>query len=203
VETLPVPGLNAPELFVMLRKLYLNEIAGEAAIENKTSAASSSIPTDPGSSRFTKTAARAHRIENWIVAVVIVASAIAAWVHIRSTTIWYDEALTLLVTSGHGTLDWPLGMQQFKPTANLTKILSELYRYDVHPPLYFWTLAIWRVVFGGSLEAARWMSALFTLATLGLMYRYAVEIGTRWPSAPVIIYAASSAGLRYAYNARS
>jgi hypothetical protein len=158
---------------------------------------------EAGTSGLQEIATPRHGVENWIVALVVLASGIAALIHIQSTTIWYDEALTLLVTSGHGTLDWAIGMQQFKPTANLSKILSELYRYDVHPPLYFWTLAIWRVVFGGSLEAARWLSALFTLATLGLMYRYAIEIGIRWPSAPVVIYAVSSAGLRYAYNARS
>jgi Dolichyl-phosphate-mannose-protein mannosyltransferase len=136
------------------------------------------------------------------VVAVAVAFAIAAWIHIRSASIWYDEAITLLTTSGHATLDWSLGMQQFKPSANLIKILSDLYKYDVHPPLYFWTLAIWRVLFGGSLEIARWLSAVFTLGSLGILYRYAIETGVRWPSFPVILYALSAAGLRYAYNAR-
>jgi hypothetical protein len=162
----------------------------------------SSIHPDSGSSQLARTAAQPRRAENWVVAVVIGASAIAAWLHIRSTTIWYDEAITMLTTSGHARPDWSLGMEQFKPTANLIQILSDLYTRDVHPPIYFWTLAIWRVLFGGSLEVARVMSALFILATLGLLYRYSIEARMRWPWAPIIIYALSGAGLRYAYNAR-
>jgi 4-amino-4-deoxy-L-arabinose transferase-like glycosyltransferase len=145
---------------------------------------------------------RSRPIENWIVLATLVASAVVAWWHIRSVTIWYDEAITLLTTSGHAIPDWSLGMQQFKPSADLPKILSDLYKYDVHPPLYFWTLAIWRVLFGGSLDVARALSALFTLGSLALLYRYAIEVGIRWPSVPVVIYALSAAGLRYAYNAR-
>jgi hypothetical protein len=160
------------------------------------------VRTDSVSPPPPKIAARAHPIENWIVAAVIVASVVVAGIHIGSTSIWYDEAITLLTTSGHATPDWPLGLLQFKPTANLVKILAQLYTDDVHPPLYFWTLAIWRVLFGGSLEVARWMSTLFALATLGMLYRYSIEIGMRWPSLPVIIYAVSAVGLRYAYNAR-
>ena len=72
----------------------------------------------------------------------------------------------------------------------------------MHPPLYFWALAIWRLLLGSSLEVARIFSALFTLATLTLLYRYAVGLGLRWPCVPVVIYAVSAAGLRYAYNAR-
>ena len=146
---------------------------------------------------------RPQPIENWIVVLTIVASAVVAWLHIRSGSIWYDEALTLLMTSGRATLeDWSLGMGQFKPTANLFKILSQLYTYDVHPPLYFWLLAVWRVLLGSSLEVARMFSAFFTLAVLALLYRYAVGLGLRWPCVPVVVYAASAAGLRYAYNAR-
>ena len=145
---------------------------------------------------------RGRPIENGIVVVTLLVSTVVAWVHIRSTSIWYDEGLTLLMTSGRATLDWSLGMKQFHPTANLLKILSQLYTYDVHPPLYFWALAIWRLLLGSSLEVARIFSALFTLATLTLLYRYAVGLGLRWPCVPVVIYAVSAAGLRYAYNAR-
>ena len=158
--------------------------------------------SDPEGSRSQKVALHARTIENCFVAAVVIASAIVARTHIWSTTIWYDEAITLLTTSGHATTDWSLGMQQFKPTANLITILLQLYGQDVHPPLYFWTLAIWRVLFGASLEVARWLSTLFALATLGLLYRYAIEIRMRWSSLPVIIYAVSAVGLRYAYNAR-
>jgi hypothetical protein len=86
----------------------------------------------------------------------IVASALMAWIHLRSASIWYDEVITLLTTSGHANA------RLVAPTANLVKIVSDLYTRDVHPPLYFCTLAISRMIFGGSLEATRALSALFT-----------------------------------------
>jgi len=137
-----------------------------------------------------------------MVFAAIAAAAIVAWWHCRSITIWYDEAITLLTTSGHAVPDWTLGMEEFRPTGNLLKILLDLYNHDVHPPLYFWTLALWRVLFGGSLEIARALSALFTLATVGLLYRYAALTKIRWAFVPAVLYALSAAGLRYAYNAR-
>jgi Dolichyl-phosphate-mannose-protein mannosyltransferase len=174
----------------------------EAEIENTMEAGLEPAKADAKTVWSETRVVRSRPIENWIVLATLVASAVVAWWHIRSVTIWYDEAITLLTTSGHAIPDWSLGMQQFKPSADLPKILSDLYKYDVHPPLYFWTLAIWRVLFGGSLDVARALSALFTLGSLALLYRYAIEVGIRWPSVPVVIYALSAAGLRYAYNAR-
>ena len=144
-----------------------------------------------------------RNIQPWILAAAVLGSLIAAWIHIRSTTIWYDEAITLLITSGHAFFDPSLGSHQFQPTANLLEILRQLFRHDVHPPLYFWTLAIWRLIFGRSLEVARALSAAFTVATLVLLYRYAEKLGARWPGVPPVVYALSAVGLRYAYNARS
>ena len=145
---------------------------------------------------------RAHKLELWIVAVTMIAASFAALVHLRTSSIWYDEAITMLTTSAHAQLDWTLGLQQFKPSANLVKITRELYEQDVHPPLYFWTLALWRVAFGESLEVARALSALFTLGTLWLLYRLGREFEMKWPWVPTVMYAASAVGLRYAYNAR-
>ncbi len=137
-----------------------------------------------------------------MVLAAIIISLVSATIHLRSSSIWYDEAITMLTTSGHAQLNWALGLAQFKPSANLTKIVSELYEQDVHPPLYFWTLALWRVAFGESLEIARALSALFILGTLGLLYRLALDLRLRWAPIPVVVYALSAVGLRYAYNAR-
>jgi hypothetical protein len=141
-------------------------------------------------------------LEHWFVALVIVCAAISACVHLLQASIWYDEAITLLTTSGHAKLDWSLGLWQFNPTLNLKRIVVDLYEQDVHPPLYFWTLAIWRTVFGSSLEVARAFSALLILASLGLLYRLARDCGMRRPWIPIAVYAASSAGMWYAYDAR-
>jgi hypothetical protein len=46
------------------------------------------------------------------------------------------------------------------------------------------------------------LSVLFSVATLALIYRYAKSAKVRLASVPVLVYAVSSGGIRYAYNAR-
>ena len=158
-----------------------------------------------GSSKSQKTSRlrQAARLKAPDITLIIIACfAFIAGYHIWHASIWYDEAITLLTTSGHANLDWALGLEQFKPSANFARILSDLYTQDVHPPLYFWALAMWRVIFGGSLEAARCLSALFMMGTLGLLYGVARDMRMRRPWIPMAILAASSAGTWYAYDAR-
>ena len=104
----------------------------------------SRVLSDPGltlpASDRTKTATLAHLAEPFVVLLLVVGTAVAAWVHLRNSSIWYDEAVTLLTTSGHAELEGSRGLSQFMPSANLGKILIDLYHRDVHPPLYFWTL---------------------------------------------------------------
>jgi hypothetical protein len=152
--------------------------------------------------RYIRTAMDTHTAGLCIVLATLIGSAIVASIHLHDSSIWYDEAITLLTTSGHAKLNWALGMAQFKPSANFSNIVSELYQQDVHPPLYFWTLALWRVAFGQSLEVARSLSAVFTLGTLWLLYQVGKHWVMKWAYVPVVLYAVSSVGLRYAYNAR-
>src|SRR6516225_6097207 len=173
---------------------------------NQAAAGPSRVLSDPGlrlpASDTTKTPTLAHLAEPFVVLLLIVGAAVAAWVHLRSSSIWYDEAVTLLTTSGQAKLEWSRGLSQFTPSANLGKILIDLYHRDVHPPLYFWTLALWRVLLGESLEVTRALSALFTVATLALIYRYARSAKVRLAWLAILVYAVSSVGVRYAYNAR-
>jgi hypothetical protein len=140
--------------------------------------------------------------QRYILIATILISTVLAMVHLFRSSIWYDEAITLLTVSGHAGLNWSLGLEQFHPSANFAQIVRELYQQDVHPPLYFWTLALWRVLLGDSLEIARALSVLFTVGTLWLIYRYAIELELQWPALPAPLYALSAVGLRYAYNAR-
>ena len=96
-----------------------------------------------------------QNIQHWIVLATILAALVAAGIHINTNSIWYDEAITLLTTSGHAKLNWSLGLGQFKPSANLAKIVVELYRQDVHPPTLFLdacSLAscVWRIARGSA-----------------------------------------------------
>jgi hypothetical protein len=59
-----------------------------------------------------------------------------------------------LVQAGHSTLGG---------------IARDLRATDVHPPLYFWTVSLWRLVFGPSLFAARMLSVLCGTASIALV----------------------------------
>jgi len=55
-------------------------------------------------------------------------------------------------------------------------VAHDLRAGDVHPPLYFWALDVWRQVFGPSWFAARALSVLLTLGTLILLARLAAVL---------------------------
>ncbi len=87
----------------------------------------------------------------------------AAW--LRSAE--YDEQYTLFVTAGTPRPNWPAAAFPAGDVAlvqaghaTLGGIARDLRTTDVHPPLYFWTVSLWRLVFGPSLFAARMLSVL-------------------------------------------
>ena len=61
--------------------------------------------------------------------------------------------------------------------AGFFTIARDLRATDVHPPLYFWTIAEWRGLMGNSLVAARLASVLFSVVTLGLIAAIARSVG--------------------------
>jgi hypothetical protein len=85
----------------------------------------------------------------------------------------YDEQYTLFLTSGVARPLWPGGaftaaevQQRQRGHAGLAAIAHDLRATDVHPPLYFWAMAGWRMLFGTSLLAARMASVVFSFAAL-------------------------------------
>jgi hypothetical protein len=144
-----------------------------------------------------------HTAQTWIIVLALTVAAVLALRHIRAASIWYDETITLLTLTGHAVPDWSGNSSQFEGTAGIARILRDLYRFDVHPPLYFWTAAAWRVVAGPSLEALRLLSALFVLASIWLLYRVASDLPIRHPALPALVYAFSGAATQYAYTARA
>jgi hypothetical protein len=98
----------------------------------------------------------------------------------------YDEQYTLFLTAGMVRPDWPeaafpAGRVAAAQTghASLAGIARDLRVTDVHPPLYFWAVAGWRRVFGPGLFAARMLSVLFGLVSLGLTGAIARRCGIR------------------------
>ena len=88
-----------------------------------------------------------------------------------------DEAITLLETAGHALPPWPkkptpsgVSREIFRGTPGFGEIARELRGTDVHPPLYFWILTLWRRVFGYSIETARLLSLLCSLGTMFVFY---------------------------------
>lgn len=88
----------------------------------------------------------------------------------------YDEQYTLFLTAGTARPDWPdtafpagnIAAVQ-AGHASLSQIALDLRATDVHPPLYFWAVSLWRRVFGPTLFAARMLSVLCGVISLGLI----------------------------------
>jgi len=85
----------------------------------------------------------------------------------------YDEQYTMFLTAGVARPAWPDSPFQAGEVpalqaghGSLLGIARDLRATDVHPPLYFWSVALWRRLTGGGLFAARLFSALCGLAAL-------------------------------------
>ncbi len=85
----------------------------------------------------------------------------------------YDEAYSVFLTAGDARPAWPGGIFQagqvralYVAHAGFGQIAHDLRAGDVHPPLYFWMLEIWRRVFGPSWFSARLLSVGFSLLAL-------------------------------------
>ena len=96
----------------------------------------------------------------------------------------YDEQYTLFLTGGVARPIWgsdviTAGNVQALQSgrAGFFTIARDLRATDVHPPLYFWTIAEWRGLMGNSLVAARLASVLFSVVTLGLIAAIARSVG--------------------------
>jgi hypothetical protein len=88
----------------------------------------------------------------------------------------YDEQYTLFLTAGTPRPDWPetvfpagLIAAAQSGHATMAGIARDLRATDVHPPLYFWAVALWRAVLGPGLFAARMLSVVCGLVSLHLV----------------------------------
>jgi Dolichyl-phosphate-mannose-protein mannosyltransferase len=96
----------------------------------------------------------------------------------------YDEQYTLFLTAGVARPVWPdtpfvagdvRALQA--EYASLGRIARDLRATDVHPPLYFWAVALWRRVTGDGLFEARLFSVLCGLAALAAVGAMARRVG--------------------------
>jgi uncharacterized membrane protein len=73
----------------------------------------------------------------------------------------------------------------------------------VHPPVYYALLSKWRLLTGGSIEAARLLSVLISTASVVLLYMLLLSAGFTRPFVPSLIYALSSGAVHYGHEARN
>ncbi|HQT65319.1 MAG: hypothetical protein B7Z75_12185 [Acidocella sp. 20-57-95] len=114
----------------------------------------------------------------------------------------YDEAYSIFLTAGHARPLWPTGIFQpadvaalFHGPASLRGIAQDLRTGDVHPPVYFWALDLWRLIFGPSWFTARMFSVLVAIITLATTAKLAKLV--KVPQNPVIIITCLAYGFAY------
>ena len=105
----------------------------------------------------------------------------------------YDEFYSVFLVAGYPRPDWPslpfsagAAGAFYRGHAGLGAIAAALRRGDVHPPLYFWLLSLWRDGLGFGLFRLRLLSVAETLGALALLGRIASRMGVSASLAIVI-----------------
>jgi len=99
---------------------------------------------------------------------VIAAGLLMRLINLGGRPLWYDEAFALL----YARLPYDAMLQG-------TLAQSQGAAADVHPLFYYSTLHTWMQVFGDSTLAARWLSLVYGIGTIGLAYALMRELFDR------------------------
>lgn len=115
----------------------------------------------------------------------------------------YDEYYSIFLIAGQPRPDWPTGpftvavaQKFYHGHASFGQIARDLRHGDVHPPLYFWLLALWRDTFGTALFRLRLLSVLCTMCSLCLVACIARRIG----AAPALAVTITLLSYGFAYT---
>ena len=117
---------------------------------------------------------------NYLVWGAFILAAILRFYHIGEQSLWMDEIMTMAASTGHFQNRWaglpsdqiltalpdPTAMSQAKPWWVLWQVVPG----DVHPPLYYHILRLWRDVFGDGATSGRALSAVASLIAIGLLF---------------------------------
>lgn len=130
-------------------------------------------------------------------------------VRLIDDTVWYDEATTLFVTAGNHAPHWPTEIipakqakMMLQGTPSLYQLAVDLRDTDVHPPLHYWLLSIWRRWFGFSANVARLFSILCTIITVVAWYLLLRIARFNYPFIPLVIFVFSPRLFVQAHMAR-
>jgi len=109
----------------------------------------------------------------------------------RKSTLSHDESISYLSATGHQGEYSFITSKKIKPYGQwssasewkrfilpekrfcFNKIGSDLARYDIHPPLYFWMLHLWSLLFGVHLWTGPSLNLLFVLVTTFFLFSLA------------------------------
>lgn len=122
----------------------------------------------------------------WIalVAASVLAAVVSLMIGLKQS-VWFDEAYSIL-----------LAERSFGEIVSLTS-------QDVHPPVYYWLLKVWMLLFGSSELALRGLSALFlglSVGTAGLLLRRTLGRRIALIALPFVAFAPFL--LRYGFEIR-
>ncbi|MEM9090656.1 MAG: hypothetical protein AAGC93_18150 [Cyanobacteria bacterium P01_F01_bin.53] len=127
-----------------------------------------------------------------------------------SRAIWYDESITLLETAGHAIPNWPqqpipasIAQEKFEGTPTFVKLADDLRRTDVHPPVYYWLLSLWRRWLGFSIETARLFSLICSIGTVLSLYCLLKAGKFEQSFVPTLVYALSTGAVLMGHEARA
>ncbi len=126
---------------------------------------------------------------------------------LRPSILTHDEAISLLVATGHQAEFHEMLAQKTAPYAQwvpasewkrliepeqrlcFREIYSGLVQYDIHPPLYFWILHLGLLSFGTHLTTGILLNGLFDCMALVAMYALAARVlDCRWKAAYVAVF---------------
>lgn len=139
--------------------------------------------------------------------------AIAALVRLPgvfSRSIWYDEAISLVTSAGQAQPRWPASpvaaaeaRASFFGRVSFAQMVEEVRRFDVHPPLYYWLLGLWRSSVGSSLESARIFSLICSLGAILTLYLLLRAAQVPGPWLMALVYALSTGAAHSGHEARA
>lgn len=96
----------------------------------------------------------------WPVLLPLLLGAALLIVGLTETSLWSDEGWTIAASA----------------EANPLHIITEWAAVDVHPPLFFINLSIWRLFVGDTVLELRYFSVLVSLVGVALAYRMGSEM---------------------------
>jgi len=144
------------------------------------------------------------------IAILVLIAVVVRLPGVFNRAIWYDEAITLLETAGNAVPTWsalptPAATQKelLVGSPTLGEVVSGLRETDVHPPVYYGLLSLWRRIAGNSIEVARLFSVFWSTASVIILYLLLQAFGFKRPFWPSLVYSLSSGAVHYGHEARN